>query len=42
MDRKFAPYKHPKHPDGPDLDPRFGDKTPAFVAWLEEKNKGGK
>ncbi|EIQ00867.1 hypothetical protein OpiT1DRAFT_05424 [Opitutaceae bacterium TAV1] len=30
----FAPHKHPKYPDGPDLDPQFGERTPAFVEWL--------
>ena len=30
----FAPHKHPLHPDGPDLDPMLGERTPAFVEYL--------
>lgn len=33
----YAPHKHPKYPDGPDLDPHFGEKTPAFVEWLANR-----
>jgi hypothetical protein len=32
----FAPHKHPDYPDGPDLDPMLGARTPAFVAWLKQ------
>ena len=35
----FAWVKHPDYPDGPDLDPQFGDKTPAFVEWLAKKQQ---
>jgi len=34
----FAPHKHPDYPDGPDLDPRYGDRTPEFATWLNAKN----
>jgi hypothetical protein len=32
---RFVSHKHPKYPDGPDLDPVLGAKTPAFVEWLD-------
>ena len=35
----FAPRKHPKYPDGPDLDPALGEKTPAFVEWLAQQEE---
>lgn len=35
----YAPHKHPDHPDGPDLDPDLGTKTPAFVAYLSNLKK---
>ena len=35
----FAWVKHPDYPDGPDLDPQFGDRTPEFVEWLAKRQQ---
>jgi hypothetical protein len=29
----FIYHQHPSFPDAPSLDPRYGERTPAFVAW---------
>jgi hypothetical protein len=33
----FVPHKHPDYPDGPDLDPMLGARTPAFVEFLSKQ-----